>query len=825
MYARILQSSLFVVVFALLVAAVVFAFSGTAENAALRSTRLFASELGERMTAFIAADLSNLRYFCEREEVLSWLSAASEADDQQIPSEDMRRYFHNIGERVLHVGFPSNQAILSLPPPDATGSVSATVSRIDSLSEANHSAAWFVDSLSTALDYSLSITPAVDFGPAAIPLGPSSSASTSQEASMLSISADATNQLWLSYKVVTPDTSSSNIRSSGELLGVVAIPLSYNDAYARIFADHNTVAAQAVSSYLIDQDGRVCMDSSAERIGNMYYPQYAYDMHADPMVESIIRAYLSIYKGSQNQSMPERTTTAKLSQGYNYMAIAPVANSNWSAVSFYNSPPLLTLPRVTLLTIVAALAFLCLLGLGLAINSRLVFGPLQRLSLSIANAVSPSDVIYGAERNDEIGAMAKSVQSFTNRLGAHTRDIEQFSEEQERLQDLLFEVNTAANMLLSTVDEEAFIASLHEGMHHIAQGANIDRIIIWHNEYVDDKLCYRLLFRWTSDIGYLPNAVEPGSIFTYRDNNPEWEVRFLNDEAIHGPLSDLSPYDQGVLDGLGIQSFCAIPVSPGGTFWGYVTFDDCHSERNFTDEEISILRSASLMLVSAVNRNAQAALLRQVDERARLMLDATPLCCFLWDRSRNLIACNNEAVKLFGLQDKQEFLDRFEDLSPKHQPDESNSTETMHANLQQGFRDGFLSFNWVHCLLDGTPIPCEITLVRVHYGDDYAIASYARDLRENIRMMQEIEYRDGLLHTVNDAAMVLLEAGGMELDQNLYRSLQMMGLSVNVDRVTIWKNYASEDGNYCDLQQQWPRDDFPGDTQQSRLLYDRDLPY
>jgi signal transduction histidine kinase/CheY-like chemotaxis protein len=131
--------------------------------------------------------------------------------------------------------------------------------------------------------------------------------------------------------------------------------------------------------------------------------------------------------------------------------------------------------------------------------------------------------------------------------------------------------------------------------------------------------------------------------------------------------------------------------------------------------------------------------MRETDERVQLMLDATPLCCNLWDDSYNTIECNQEAVKLFKLSGKQEYLERFSELSPPFQPDGRPSSETMLENIGKAFRDGYYRFSWTHQIPDGTPIPSEITLVRVKYKDGYIVAGYTRDLREHNKMMAELE--------------------------------------------------------------------------------------
>ncbi len=122
--------------------------------------------------------------------------------------------------------------------------------------------------------------------------------------------------------------------------------------------------------------------------------------------------------------------------------------------------------------------------------------------------------------------------------------------------------------------------------------------------------------------------------------------------------------------------------------------------------------------------------MREADERTQIMLDATPLCCNLWDKNFDNIDCNLEAVKLFELKDKKEYLDRFFELSPPFQPCGRPTPEMAKENITAAFRDGYCRFQWMHQKLNGEPIPSEITLVRVKHGDHSIVAGYTRDLRE-----------------------------------------------------------------------------------------------
>ena len=186
----------------------------------------------------------------------------------------------------------------------------------------------------------------------------------------------------------------------------------------------------------------------------------------------------------------------------------------------------------------------------------------------------------------------------------------------------------------------------------------------------------------------------------------------------------------------------------------------------------------------------------EADERTQLMLDATPLGCKLWDRDLHIIECNQEVLHLFGLQDKQEFFDRFFELSPEIQPDGRPSKEKAAEFIKKAFDEGYNYLEWMHQKLNGEEIPAEITLVRVKHKGDYAVAGYIRDLRDYKQMMRKIEQRDKLLNTVNHTAGMLL---AIEDDKNvidsILKSMELMGRSVDVDRVQIWQNEIA-DGVY-----------------------------
>jgi signal transduction histidine kinase/DNA-binding response OmpR family regulator len=127
--------------------------------------------------------------------------------------------------------------------------------------------------------------------------------------------------------------------------------------------------------------------------------------------------------------------------------------------------------------------------------------------------------------------------------------------------------------------------------------------------------------------------------------------------------------------------------------------------------------------------------MRIAEKSAQLMFGSMPMCSWMWYEDLTMIDCNLEAVKLFGLSSKQEYKDIFPKLSPEYQPDGRKSVETALDEVKKALVTGYNRFEWLHQKLSGEPIPCEVILVRSEYNGQKVVLAYARDLREQKKML------------------------------------------------------------------------------------------
>ena len=131
----------------------------------------------------------------------------------------------------------------------------------------------------------------------------------------------------------------------------------------------------------------------------------------------------------------------------------------------------------------------------------------------------------------------------------------------------------------------------------------------------------------------------------------------------------------------------------------------------------------------------------EADIRAKMMLDSTPISCFLLRENFTAIDCNKAAVKLFGFANKAQAIARFRDIFPRHNGHGPSGNDRN--TLQMVEFGSMKTFEYVHRNIStGEDIPCEVNLYRLTYQDQPLIAAYLTDLREIKAMVAEMKRID-----------------------------------------------------------------------------------
>ncbi|MCL2579748.1 MAG: response regulator [Oscillospiraceae bacterium] len=140
------------------------------------------------------------------------------------------------------------------------------------------------------------------------------------------------------------------------------------------------------------------------------------------------------------------------------------------------------------------------------------------------------------------------------------------------------------------------------------------------------------------------------------------------------------------------------------------------------------------------------------EQRLQSIIDAMPMMCCSFDTNSHIVECNQAAVDLFNMSSKQEYLDRFDELSPEYQPDGSLSSERSVEYVARAVSGETVKFEWMHINPDtGENIPCEVKLIRNDQGSQQRAVAFIRDLRDYYKMKEIRERTQHRLQAVLDS--------------------------------------------------------------------------
>jgi len=231
---------------------------------------------------------------------------------------------------------------------------------------------------------------------------------------------------------------------------------------------------------------------------------------------------------------------------------------------------------------------------------------------------------------------------------------------------------------------------------------------------------------------------------------------------------------------------------------------DAKIENNYNNYEFNRIRDAINTMAATLKTHMEKE--QKSKEREKLMLDAIPLGCQIIDSNLDTIDCNDTAVRLFGYKTKEEFISRWSaDCFPEYQPNGQRSYDFIYTFRKKAIEEGWCSFALMHKLPDGTPLPAEITLMRVEYDDTFFLVRSTRDLRE-INMLEETVrqletkankiYLDPLTDIYNRR---FLDENLKRIISTLSRSGSALGfMMIDIDHFKKYNDtYGHDEGDKC----------------------------
>ena len=297
-------------------------------------------------------------------------------------------------------------------------------------------------------------------------------------------------------------------------------------------------------------------------------------------------------------------------------------------------------------------------------------------------------------------------------------------------------------------------------LRRLGEAAAVSRVYVFENFVGEDGRRWNAeRHKWVAP-GVGPGLpADPGGApvgsFPYGDDGPRgwrdfgrWEEVLGRGEPLHGNTRDFPEGERAFLAGeLGILSMALVPIFVEGGWWGFIGFDECEREREWSAAEIGALGAAAGTLGAAIRRRQVEEQLRASEERYRAVVEQATDGIYLLDaETRRLIETNPSFQEMLGYT-ADELLGMPVYGFVAHPRQDVDST--IRRTLERGRRFvGDRSYR----RRDGTVVDVEVGVGVISYGGREVICTIVRNVTERKESEEALRQSELLYRTVIEQA-------------------------------------------------------------------------
>ena len=137
-------------------------------------------------------------------------------------------------------------------------------------------------------------------------------------------------------------------------------------------------------------------------------------------------------------------------------------------------------------------------------------------------------------------------------------------------------------------------------------------------------------------------------------------------ELFTGKVKDLPSRQRQFFEGQAIKSLMVVPVFAGGEWWGFIGFDDCLTEREWSTAEVDALRTSSSLIAAAIERERSEAALGEHEQKLRAVFDTALDAVFITDDDRRYVDVNPAACDYLGVTRRDLIGRKLDEFLPPH---------------------------------------------------------------------------------------------------------------------------------------------------------------
>ena len=222
-----------------------------------------------------------------------------------------------------------------------------------------------------------------------------------------------------------------------------------------------------------------------------------------------------------------------------------------------------------------------------------------------------------------------------------------------------------------------------------------------------------------------------------------WEEVLGQGDLVHGHTRDFPKSEQPELRAEDILSIVIVPIFVEGEWWGFVGFDECLAEREWSAAEMDALKAAASTLGAAVRRRRAEEALRESERLYRTVIEqVTENICLVDVETKHIVGANPTFQEALGYtQEELQSLTLYDIVA--------HDKESVDRNVKRVFAKGRGSIGQrKYQRKDGSLLDVEASGSLILRNGRETLCVVAHDVTERARVEELLEERVSTLSRV-----------------------------------------------------------------------------
>lgn len=218
----------------------------------------------------------------------------------------------------------------------------------------------------------------------------------------------------------------------------------------------------------------------------------------------------------------------------------------------------------------------------------------------------------------------------------------------------------------------------------------------------------------------IPSKMHQMQDITYKSDIPSLLPLLMSDKVVYASQTSQLPADlHRFLEPYEVKSTLILPLVVQNRQYGFISLDDCEKHKNWNQQDIGFMKTASVIISNAFERLEADKSMRESEEKFRNVFNISSDAIFIVDYNLRFLEANHTAVNIFGYSKME--LQRMKAKNIILHKYIDTIDEDSLPKLKGAIYDYAVS-------KDGKIIPAEIISKTVNYNGSDAIMIIVRDI-------------------------------------------------------------------------------------------------